>query len=304
MSDEAKPSGSVSVDGAVLRYVVEGSGIPALVIGSAIYYPRTFSRRLRETLCMAFVDVRHFAETHASFSPDGITLDTYTDDIEAVRRKLGFQQVVVIGHSHNGNLALEYAKRFPSRVSHVVLIGSPPLEVSRTIAAADAYWEDHASEQRKAALRHNRTALDPGVLATLAPKDAYVVEYVADGPKYWSDAGFDASSLWQAVPVNLDIIKVFRSFFADGYRLRWDPESLKAPVLVVMGLHDFAVPPTLWDKVRPQLRNLAVHLFDKSGHTPQLEEPERFDRVLLEWIRRGIAAPADRQPSARKPGIG
>lgn len=74
---------------------------------------------------MAFLDVRHFAETHASFSPDGITLDTYTDDIEAVRRKLGFQQLVVIGHSHNGNLSLEYAKRFPSRVSHVVLIGSP-----------------------------------------------------------------------------------------------------------------------------------------------------------------------------------
>lgn len=83
------------------------------------------------------------------------------------------------------------------------------------------------------------------MLATLAPNDAYVVDYVADGPKYWYDAGYDASSLWQAVPVNLDIIKVFRSFFADGYRLRWDPESLKAPVLIVMGLHDFAVPPTL-----------------------------------------------------------
>lgn len=293
VSAKAKPSGSVSVDGAVLRYVVEGSGVPALVIGSAIYYPRTFSRRLREALCMAFLDVRHFAETDASVAPDRITLDTYTDDIEAVRRKLGFQQGVVIGHSHNGNLALEYAKRFPSRVSHVVLIGSPPLEVSRTIAAAKAYWEDHASEHRKAALRDNRTAVDRGVLATLAPKDAYVVEYVADGPKYWYDTAYDASSLWHGVPVNLDIIKVFRSFFANGYQLAWDPELLKAPVLVVMGLHDFAVPPTLWDEVRPQLRNLAFHVFDKSGHTPQLEEPERFDRVLLEWIRRGMAAPAD-----------
>lgn len=285
MSEEAGLTGSVRVNGASLRYVIEGSGIPTLVIGSAIYYPRTFSRRLREALCMAFIDVRHFAETDPLFSLDRISLDTYTDDIEAVRRQLGFQRIVVMGHSHNGNLALEYAKRFPSRVSHVVLIGSPPLEVSRTIEAADAYWEGHASEDRKAALRDKRSALDPGILARLAPNDAYVVEYVADGPKYWYDTAYDASSLWQGVPVNLDIIKVFRSFFANGYELGWEPELLKAPVLVFMGRYDYAVPPVLWDDMRSQLRNLTFQVLEKSGHTPQLEEPERFDRVLLEWLR-------------------
>ena len=282
----AELSGSVTVDGAVLRYVVEGSGIPTLVIGSAIYYPRTFSQGLRASLRMAFLDVRHFAGNDPALGLGRVTLDTYTEDIEAVRGELGFRRAVVIGHSHNGNLALEYAKRFPSRVSHVVLIGSPPLEVRRTIDAANSYWEDHASENRKAALRNNHDSLDPGALARLAPKQAYVVEYVADGPKYWYDTTYDASSLWQGVPVSLDIIKTFRSFFSNGYQLGWDPESLKAPVLVVMGRHDYAVPPVLWDGVRPQLRNLTFHVFEESGHTPQLEEPERFDRVLLEWIRR------------------
>ena len=291
MNEEAGLSGSLRVDGGLLRYVVEGSGTPTLVIGSAIYYPRTFSQRLRASLRMAFLDVRHFAENDPAFGLGRVTLDTYTDDIEAIRCELGFQRVVVVGHSHMGNLALEYAKRFPSRVSHVVLIGSPPLEVSQTISAAKAYWEDHASEHRKAALRNNHDALNPGALARLAPKQAYVVEYVADGPKYWYDTTYDASSLWLGVPVNLDIIKTFRSFFSNGYQLRWDPESLKAPVLVVMGRHDYAVPPVLWDDVRPQLRNLTFHVFEESGHTPQLEEPERFDRVLLEWIGRESDAP-------------
>ena len=291
MREEPKLRGSVAVDGAVLRYVVQGSGTPTLVIGSALYYPRTFSQRLRASLRMAFLDVRHFAENDPAFDLSRVTLDTYTDDIEAVRRELGFQRVVVVGHSHMGNLALEYAKRFPSVVSHVVLIGSPPLEVNRTIDAADAYWEDHASTQRKAALRGNHDAVDPGVLG-LAPKDAYVVEYVADGPKYWYDTAYDASSLWQGVPINLDIIKVFRSFFSNGYQLSWDPESLKAPVLVVMGRHDYAVPPTLWDEVRLRVPSLTFYVFEESGHTPQLEEPERFDQVLLEWIRQESNAPA------------
>ena len=303
MNEEAGLSGSLRVDGGLLRYVVEGSGTPTLVIGSAIYYPRTFSQRLRASLRMAFLDVRHFAENDPPFGLGRVTLDTYTDDIEAIRRELGFQRVVVVGHSHMGNLALEYAKRFPSRVSHVVLIGSPPLEVSQTISAANAYWEDHASEHRKAALRNNHDALNPGALARLAPKQAYVVEYVADGPKYWYDTTCNASSLWLGVPVNLDIIKTFRSFFSNGYQLRWDPESLKAPVLVVMGRHDYAVPPVLWDDVRPRLRNLTFHVFEESGHTPQLEEPERFDRVLLEWIgRESDASRVDQPPAAENAG--
>jgi proline iminopeptidase len=291
MVDLKEPSswnGSVSVDGATLRYVLEGSGIPTLVIGSAIYYPRTFSQQLRKTLRLVFMDVRHFAEIDTSCSPDKVTLDTYTNDIEQVRTKLGFERVVVIGHSHHGNLALEYAKRYPERVSHLVLIGSPPSDVKGTIKAANAYWSEHASEARKAALRDNWAALSPEVLNAMPPGDAYIVQYVADGPKYWYNTKYNASSLWQDVPVNMEIIKGFRDLFTD-YELSWSPTRLRAPVLVVMGRHDYAVPHTLWDEVRPKLRNLTFHLFERSGHTPQLEEPKLFDQVLLNWIRKNSA---------------
>jgi hypothetical protein len=42
---------------ALPRHIVAGSGIPTVVIGSSIYYPRTFSPRLRESLRMAFIDL-------------------------------------------------------------------------------------------------------------------------------------------------------------------------------------------------------------------------------------------------------
>lgn len=290
MHDEPRRSGWVRVDGATLHYVVEGAGVPALVIGSCVYYPRTFSRPLRESLRLAFVDVRHFAEREPAYDPARITLDTYLRDLEAVRERAGFERGVVIGHSHHGNLALEYARRFPSRASHVVLIGSPPVEVRRVGQAADAYWEAHASGERKAALREGHAALDAGRRAAMSPADAWVAEYVADGARYWYDAERDASCLWRGVPVDLDAVARFRGFFADGYELAWDPGRMRAPVLVVMGRHDYAVPHTLWDDARPRLPPLAYHLLERSGHTPQLEEPERFDRVLLDWLRREPAA--------------
>jgi proline iminopeptidase len=288
MKELSSRSGSASVDGAVLRYVIEGSGIPALVIGSATYYPRTFSQRLRKAFRLAFVDVRHFAEIDASRSPDTITLDTYTDEIDQIRTQIGFGRAVIVGHSHHGNLALEYAKRYPAAVSHVVLIGSPPCDVEKTIKGGKEYWAGHASDVRKAALWDNWAALNPEVLEGMSPGDAFVAQYVADGPMLWYDPTYNASSLWKGMPINMDIIKVFRGFFTD-YVLWRDPERLRAPVLVVMGRHDYVVPHILWDDVLPKLQNVTFHLFERSGHTPQLEEQKLFDQVLLEWIRNNSA---------------
>jgi proline iminopeptidase len=286
MIERSDISGKVSVDGASLRYVCEGAGLPTLVVGSAIYYPRTFPRQLRKRLRLIFMDVRHFAQTDASFGVDKISLDTYMDDIKRIHDHLGLDRVVLIGHSHHGNLALEYAKRYPARVSHIVLIGSPPVDVISTIRAAEIYWENHASKRRKATLQKKLAAVCTEQSGRMTPEQAFVAQYVAEGPKYWYDPNYDASRLWRGVPINMGIIKVFRNFFAEGYQLRWDVEQLAAPVLIVMGQYDYAVPPMLWDDVRGTLKNLTFHLFEKSGHTPQLEEPEQFDRVLLDWLER------------------
>jgi proline iminopeptidase len=36
--------------------------------------------------------------------------------------------------------------------------------------------------------------------------------------------------------------------------------------------------------VRPKFRDLTVRVFERTGHTPQLEEPALFDAELLRWI--------------------
>ena len=287
MTTAATERGSVTVPGAALRYAVEGAGTPVLVVGSSIYYPRTFSRRLREVCRVAFADLRHFAEGHAAPVPGEVTFDGYADDIERVHR------AAIVGHSKHGNLALEYAKRYPERASHVVLIGSPPVGIERVVGARQEYWAAHASEDRRAALRRNQIALGPDRPAPLSPGEALAARYVADGPLYWYDPGYDASPLWAGVSVNTDVLDALHGLFA-GYELAWDPARLRAPVLVAMGRHDYVVPHVLWDEVLPTLTNVTYHLFEKSGRTPQLEEQELFDRLLIGWLRAEAFAPGGR----------
>lgn len=277
-------SGDVPVEGGSLRYTIEGSGPPILVLGSTSYYRRTFSPGLRLHATLVFVDVRHFGRLEPGYDPVGTSLETYARDIERVRAEIGLGSAMVLGHSHHGNLALEYARRHPDAVTHLVLAGSPPVGVRATQEAGQRYWRSQATDRRRRLLRANRSALESSDVAGRSDAEAFVARYVADGPRYWYDPTFDASPLWKDVPVNMKAIDAFRRLFED-----FDLESVlrplrRIPTLVMMGRHDYVVPPTLWGEATAMPEHLSLHVFDRSGHTPQLEEPEAFDRTLMEWL--------------------
>ncbi len=82
------------------------------------------------------------------------------------------------------------------------------------------------------------------------------------------------------------VIHAFRDLYR-VYEMNWDSSSLEAPVLVLMGRSDFAVPHILWETVLPNQKNVSFRVLDRSGHTPQLEQPEEFDNLLLSWLQNG-----------------
>ena len=73
---------SIDIDDYQLHYSIEGTGMPALVIGSALYYPRTFSENLRTYLQLIFVDHRGFVPSPQNIDVTTYTLDTLVEDIE------------------------------------------------------------------------------------------------------------------------------------------------------------------------------------------------------------------------------
>src|SRR5512135_3899899 len=51
-----------------------------------------------------------------------MTWENLTADAEALRQTLGFEKWAVFGHSFGGNVALEYAFRYPQSLSRLVLM--------------------------------------------------------------------------------------------------------------------------------------------------------------------------------------
>src|SRR5437879_9632379 len=92
-------AGMISAGPFRLPYIVEGTGRPAIVIGSSRYYQRAFSQNLRKHLQLVFMDHRGFVPSPGPVDTSEFELEKLVDDVETLRQQLGLGPVVVIGHS-------------------------------------------------------------------------------------------------------------------------------------------------------------------------------------------------------------
>lgn len=103
--------GTVSVNGAELYYSTRGSGPTCLVLSAVGTepYKRLTPQQLAERLRLVYVDLR--GGGRSTGDPTDLTFEVLADDLEAIRVKLGVDQVAILGHSILGVLAIEYGRR-------------------------------------------------------------------------------------------------------------------------------------------------------------------------------------------------
>ncbi|MBD1901307.1 alpha/beta hydrolase [Trichocoleus sp. DQ-A3] len=279
-------TGHVYSSGFQLQYIVEGDGTPTIVVGSSLYYSRTFSNNLRSSLKLVFIDHRGFSPPYNCKDTSLFQLDSLVDDIELVRKELGFGKIIVIGHSGHGFMALEYAKKYPANVSHVVMMCLGPNYSHEGHLAAERYLNDSVCPERKAALAKNLTRLPEEISA--APEKAFITYCLLMGPKSWFDYNYDATKLWEGIEVNMAMFDyVWGEVFRD-IDITENLDKLQVPVLLALGRYDYLVPPPyMWEGVRDKFSNLTIRIFEKSSHAPHFEEPELFDKELLDWLFNG-----------------
>ena len=284
-------AGSIEVNGFKLHYRIEGEGPTTLVVGSTLYYSRSFSKELRKHLRLVFVDYRGFGEALFSEKETTITFDALLDDIEYVREKLGLKDFVIIGHSAHALLALEYAKKYPKNVSHVVMIGISPNLGPENAALAERYWEESVWPERKAALEKRIQDFSDDKLANLPPRERFVMWNVRRVPQSWYDFNFDSSVLWEGVKPNMSILDYFYGVALKDLDITKGLDAFNKPVFLALGRYDYIMaPPHLGILFVLKFQNLRVRVFEHSAHSPQYEEPALFDQELLNWLKNSCSS--------------
>jgi len=139
------------VDGLTIRYLEEGSGVPAILLhGTSLGSSAdVFRRNLR---ALGASGIRAIAVDFPGFGKSGAT-----DDLSAGYRKkfvlrfmdaLGLDRAALIAHSSAGNGAFGIALDNPERVTHLAILGTgsllPPLET----AGAKVGGREEAAQSR------------------------------------------------------------------------------------------------------------------------------------------------------------
>lgn len=275
---------TLRVDDVELEYVRQGQGRPILSIGSATFYPKAYSDRLREQFDFIFVDSRHFVP---SYNPPAerladLTLETFASDALTIADHLGLTKTAVIGHSVHAQIAISYALKYPERVTHLVLVCGVPYSFADFQDESREFWERQASEERKRVLASRVAGLEER-LATVPDSRKWVESYLANAPLYWANPEYDATWAFEGLHAGAAFGRLIEIVPARD-EVRRALERIDVPVLVILGQLDFVIPYNTWLPLVDGLSNITCEILPDDSHNPQIESPDLFDDVLTAWF--------------------
>lgn len=115
------------VNGAKIWTVSFGTGEPIFFIaggpGNAHYYLRAFDS-LSTTNTLVYFDAFGRGKSDTAKNVGEYSLQRDVEDLEALRKEMGYKSFSILGHSYGGVVAQAYAIKYPDNVSHLILANS------------------------------------------------------------------------------------------------------------------------------------------------------------------------------------
>lgn len=273
---------SITINHYTLNYLQTGPKdlTPIFVLGSAIYYPRLFQHALFKNLHLIFIDHRGF--TKAPSNDTSHTLQDIVNDIEKIRSALNIEEMYLLGHSGHGFMAMAYAEQYPQHVKGMILSNLAPTNTQARQDGSIAFFESTAALERKAHFYSEIAKLNDDIQKDPAHRFSHINIRMQAHSFY--DFTYDGTYLWDNVPNNMPAIDhlwgvEFAKFDTAEFLNSW-----KKPLLLILSEYDFLVSPiSLWNDICHSA-NISPVIFDKSGHNPMLEEPEKYYETLLSFV--------------------
>ncbi len=256
------------INGAQIHYEREGSGMPLILLHAGVADSRMWEPQAKEFakhFDIVRPDIRGFGRSNlppAPWSP--------VEDLLALIDELHLKPAHLVGCSIGGGIAIDFAVEHPERISKLVLVAPGIGGTNFGDRYPDLWSEIEAADEAKDYDAVNEAEMHLWLDGPRRPR-GYVKEPLR--ALFLDMNGTNIQNEWEKAPA-----------------ARLDPpaaerlEEITAPALVVVG--DADVPPTydavelLMEKV-PHARKAVIN---DAAHLPNLEHPEEFNRIVLEFL--------------------
>jgi 3-oxoadipate enol-lactonase len=257
---------ALSINSARIFYQEIGSGYPLLMLhglGSSAddwwFQTPAFSPYFR----LILPNLRGHKQSSTLRGP--ISIHTLAADIAQLLDALEIAQSHVLGLSLGGTVAQLLAIHFPEKVNKLILVS--------TFAHL---WPTSPREAYTLARRAVVSKyLPPETTAKVVARDLFPrPDQAALRDEVWNRIGVNDVASYRYL---VDAIRRFDS--------RAQLDRIAAPTLLITGDRDAVVPRGCQQQLARGIRNARWHIVRDSGHATPVDQPDEFNRVVMEFLR-------------------
>ncbi|ORW36648.1 proline iminopeptidase [Mycobacterium paraense] len=282
------PEGTTAVPGGSVWFkrVGEGAGLPLLVVHGGPGLPHDYLRsleRLADEREVVFWDQLGCGRSRRPSNTQLWTMERSVAEMDAVVHALGLHRFHVFGNSWGGMLAQQYVLDVASDAAS--------LTISNSIASIPEFSNMVA---------RLKSELDPATQSAIDRHEAagttYSAEYQA-AIRTWNE-----TYLCRVRPWPRELEEAFRNMGTDVFETMFGPSDfhivgtirdwdvfgrlgeITLPTMVLAGRYDECVPEHAWE-MHQRIPGSRFELFESSAHMPFIEEPDKFDSVMRDFLR-------------------
>jgi len=264
----------IKVNGISLYYEIRGKGNPIYILhGGPGLDHRYFGRSLaglESYRKLYYIDFRGHGKSSKA-DKKTYTLDTFTDDINALREALGHETIEILGHSMGGFVALLYALRYPEYLDSLILVDTTAKQTG-----IKGYYP------LKAVLMYTNVKyyLQYRMKKTI-DKESFAREILLKSwPIYVSDRFLPEYSDYieslQGVNIFFDMQQELQLFDVTG-----ELENIHQPTLIIFGEKDQFME---GGRLLKGIKQSRFSVIPSAKHLPFLEDEKYFNMVVREFL--------------------
>ena len=278
------------INGYKINIEVKGVGEPIVFLaggpGNSHDYMQGNFGQYYKTNKVVFVDFLGRGLSENANSKSEYTVDNDVAFLENIREKLSLEKISLVGHSYGAVHAQAYALKYPARVKKMMLING---------FHSGEMWQANCDSYNHYAKTHFpeiwRKVDSLRKLGYVSSDPEFIKVYSSLPTKY---VYYHNTELKQKVPdteirkisteVYFSIIGRDADFFVGGSMIDLDfrrkLKDLNVETIIVAGRYDGVSTPKYAVQYKTFMPQAEFVMFEKSGHNPYLEEPDKFFSVF------------------------
>lgn len=252
-------------------YEEQGTGQPVIFLHGVWCSSRFFRPQLEKLdgQCRAIaLDFR--GHGRSSMTPAMHTVNQYAADLNDFINRLELKKPILVGWSMGALVMWSYMQQFGTQnTKGAVLIEQGP---------CDFKYDDHPDAPIGLEMLRDWMQL-------IQTDRSSVVKTLLGLMLHKKPARDDFDWMYEEMtlaPESIASTIFFNQALAD---FRKTVTEFSIPTIVCWGADETLLPLEIGKKLAQQIKNAELVIFEKSGHIPQIEEPEKFNQVLTRFIQ-------------------